>query len=168
LLLISSGPKLPVATRARQQKQQQPAQTDFSNCLRAILQEARDFIIQASDCLARAENTVSPPDHLSLLFATSMRDIGRQLRDGSLNRETVRLRLDLLTAEHQLAWEPRKNERRIVAAQKTQARAANCANVRYRNRTSSNRAVDSTIPAVAIFGLIAEIGAISEATQACD
>jgi hypothetical protein len=166
--LASCGPKPADVARARQQQQRQLTQAEFNSCMSAIPREARDALVRMADCITRAENMSNPPDPLSLQFAVSTREIGIQLRDGAINRETARLRFDLLSAQTQLAYERRENERRIVAAQHAQARAANCANVRYRNRTSSNRAIDSTVPAVAILGLFAEIGAMSEEAQACD
>ncbi len=168
IILSSCGPKPADVAHARQQQQRQLSEAEFHTCARAIPRGARDGLIQFSECMTRAENMNNPPDPLKLRFAASIREIGIQLRDGSINRETAKLRADLIHAEYQLAWERRENERRIVNAQQAQARAVNCANIRYRNQNSSNSAINSTIPAVAILGLFAEIGAMSEEAEACD
>jgi hypothetical protein len=172
VFLASCGPKAADVARTRQEQQRQLSEVELSNCARSIQTPARlaarDTLVHFADCVVRAENMNNRPDPLNLQYAEDTREVGILWRDGTINWETARLRMRLITAEHELARERRENERRIVAAQQAQARAANCANVRYRNRTSSNRAIDSTIPAVAILGLFAEIGAMSEEAQACD
>ena len=168
VFLASCGPKPADVARARQQERQRLAEAQLINCNRAIDNSSREALIQHADCITNATNMLNPPDPVDLYAAASIRALGIRYRNGLMTRDEAAANLDLIYAEARLARTRMENERRVVVAQQAQARAANCANVRYRNRTSSNRAIDSTVPAVAILGLFAEIGAMSEEAQACD
>jgi len=166
--LASCGPKPTDVARARQQERQRLAEAELNNCTRALDRSSRDVLIRYADCLTTATNMLTTPDAVDLHAAASIRALGIRYRNGSITRDEAAANFDLILAEARLTRARMENENRIVAAQQAQAKAANCANVRYRNRTSSNRAIDSTVPAVAILGLFAEIGAMSEEAQACD